>query len=87
MRATGMVRALVAAGCKLDLVSKSQRRGQAVGMYFGRYEALAAHVGGADKPAYFILLDWDAGQVTSIRDFRYVPLHRSRSEVRRGSQA
>jgi RNA polymerase sigma-70 factor, ECF subfamily len=82
------VRALVADDCRLDLVSKSQRRGKAVGMYFGRYEkedvslrvvrlegrlALAAHVARADQPAYFILLDWDAGRVTSIRDFRYVP--------------
>jgi RNA polymerase sigma-70 factor (ECF subfamily) len=32
------VRSLVADDCKLDLVSKSQRRGKAVGMYFGRYE-------------------------------------------------
>jgi RNA polymerase sigma factor (sigma-70 family) len=82
------VRALVGEDCRLDLVSKSQRRGKAVGMYFGRYEkedvtlrvvrlegrlALAALVGGADKPAYFILLAWDEGRVTAIRDFRYVP--------------
>lgn len=82
------VRALVAEDCRLDLVSKSQRRGKAVGMYFGRYEkedvslrvvllegrlALAAHVAGAVRPAYFILLDWEAGRVASIRDFRYVP--------------
>jgi len=82
------VRALVSDDCRLDVVSKSQRRGKQVGMYFGRYEkenvqlrvirlegqlALAAHVAGADKPAYFILLAIDAGRVTSIRDFRYVP--------------
>jgi RNA polymerase sigma-70 factor (ECF subfamily) len=57
-------------------------------MYFGRYEkedvalrvirlegqlALAAHVSGAPNPAYFILLEWQSGRVTSIRDFRYVP--------------
>ena len=57
-------------------------------MYFGRYEnenvtlrvvrlegqlAFAAHVNGAEKPAYFILLDWEGGRVSSIRDFRYVP--------------
>jgi RNA polymerase sigma-70 factor (ECF subfamily) len=74
--------------CRLDVVSKSQRRGKQVGMYFGRYEkenvqlrvvrlegqlALAAHVATAEKPAYFILLDIDGGRVTSIRDFRYVP--------------
>jgi len=57
-------------------------------MYFGRYEkenvtlrivrlegqlAFAAFVAGAEKPAYFILLEFEAGRVTSIRDFRYVP--------------
>jgi RNA polymerase sigma factor (sigma-70 family) len=81
------VRALVGDDCKLDLVSKSQRRGKAVGAYFARYEkeqvtlqpirlegrlALAAHVDGAAEPAYFVLLDGD-DRVTSIRDFRYVP--------------
>jgi RNA polymerase sigma factor (sigma-70 family) len=82
------VRALVSDDCRLDVVSKSQRRGKQVGMYFGRYEkenvqlrvirlegqlALAAHVANAEKPAYFILLHIDGGRVTSIRDFRYVP--------------
>ncbi len=82
------VRALVGDDCRLDLVSKSQRRGKAVGMYFGRYEkedvalrvvrlegqlAFAAHVAGAEKPAYFILLEFEGGRVKSIRDFRYVP--------------
>jgi len=81
------VRALVGEDCRLDLVSRSQRRGKAVGMYFGRYEkedvalrvvelegrlALAAHVGGAAKSSYFILLDWEGGRVVAIRDFRYV---------------
>jgi RNA polymerase sigma-70 factor (ECF subfamily) len=82
------LRALVADECELDLVSKSQRRGKEVGMYFGRYErenvtlrvvrlegrlALAAYVDGADSPAYFMLLEWTDGRVKSIRDFRYVP--------------
>jgi RNA polymerase sigma-70 factor (ECF subfamily) len=82
------VRALVGDDCRLDLVSKSQRRGKQVGMYFGRYEkenvalrvvrlegqlAFAAYVVGAEKPAYFILVDFADGRVTSIRDFRYVP--------------
>jgi RNA polymerase sigma-70 factor, ECF subfamily len=82
------VRALVADDCRLDLVSKSQRRGKTVGTYFARYEnqdvalrvvtlegqpALAVHVAGAPKPAYFILLEWERGRVVSIRDFRYVP--------------
>jgi RNA polymerase sigma factor (sigma-70 family) len=82
------VRALVGDDCRLDLVSKSQRRGREVGAYFARYEkgdvvlrvvrlderlALAAFVGGGAKPSYFILLGWRAGRVESIRDFRYVP--------------
>lgn len=81
------VRALVGDDCRLDLVSKSQRRGKAVGMYFGRYEkedvalrlvrldgalAFAAYVAGAHEPAYFILLTVSEGRVTEIRDFRYV---------------
>jgi RNA polymerase sigma factor (sigma-70 family) len=82
------VRALVGDDCRLDLVSKSQRRGKDVGFYFSNYErsdialrvvrlenqlALAAYVNGAGQPAYFILLEFEAGQVRSIRDFRYVP--------------
>lgn len=82
------LRALIAEDCRLDLVSKSARRGKQVGMYFDRYAkeevslrvvrlegrlALAAHVGGADAPSYFILLDWEGGEVRAIRDFRYVP--------------
>lgn len=82
------LRALVSDDCRLDLVSKSQRRGKQVGMYFGRYEkenvalrvvllegrlAFAAYVAGAGEPAYFILLEFEDGRVTSIRDFRYVP--------------
>jgi RNA polymerase sigma-70 factor (ECF subfamily) len=57
-------------------------------MYFGRYAnedvalrvvrldgelVLAAYVAGATSPAYFILLEWEGGRVTSIRDYRYVP--------------
>jgi RNA polymerase sigma-70 factor (ECF subfamily) len=82
------VRALVSDDCRLDLVSKSRRRGKQVGAYFARYEkqnialragrldgrlALAAYVAGAERPAYFILLELEAGRVTAIRDFRYVP--------------
>ena len=82
------VRALVAEDCRLDLVAKSQRRGKAVGAYFGRYEkeairlavvrlegqlALAAFDGpDAKAPRYFILIDWRDGKVDAIRDFRYV---------------
>ena len=82
------LRALISDDCRLDLVSKSRRRGKQVGMYFGRYEkedvalrvvrlegklVLAAYVAGAETPAYFILLELEAGRVQSIRDFRYVP--------------
>ena len=38
------VRALVGEDCRLDLVSKSQRRGKAVGAYFSRYAAEAIPV-------------------------------------------
>lgn len=82
------VRALVGEDCRLDLVSKSQRRGREVGMYFTQYAkaevslrvvllegkpALAATLAGASEPAYFILLEWEDGRVRAIRDFRYVP--------------
>lgn len=82
------VRALVGDDCRLDLVTKSQRRGKEVGMYFGNYAklnaelrvvrldgqlALAAHLDGAAAPSYFILLSFEGGKVTAIRDYRYVP--------------
>jgi RNA polymerase sigma-70 factor (ECF subfamily) len=90
------VRALVADDCRLDLVSKSQRRGRAVGAYFARYEkedvtlrpvrlegrlVLAAYVGSSEKAAYFVLVDGDGGRVTQIRDFRYVPYIAAEAEV------
>jgi RNA polymerase sigma-70 factor (ECF subfamily) len=82
------LRALIGDDCRLDLVSKSQRRGKQVGAYLARYErepvvlrvvrlegrlAMAAYVSGAASPAYFILLAHAGGRVTFIRDFRYVP--------------
>lgn len=90
------VRALVGDDCRLDLVSRSQRRGKEVGMYFSRYEresvslrvvrlegrlALAAHVGAAAKPSYFILLTWEGGRVAAIRDFRYVSYIANEAEI------
>jgi len=69
------VRALIGHDCRLDLVSKSARRGKAVGAYFGRYEkeqafrfavgrlegrdVIGVFAGPSTRPAYFILLDWD----------------------------
>ena len=90
------LRALVSDDCRLDLVSKSQRRGKEVRMYFARYEkedvslrvvhlegrlAMAAHVAGAIEPAYFILLDWEGSRVSFIRDFRYVPYIAREAEI------
>jgi RNA polymerase sigma-70 factor (ECF subfamily) len=90
------LRQLVAEDCRLDLVSKSQRRGKEVGMYFGRYAkedvsvrvvsldgrlVLAAHIGGAPKPSYFILLSWEDGKASAIRDFRYVPYIANEAEL------
>jgi RNA polymerase sigma factor (sigma-70 family) len=81
------LRALIGDDCRLDLVSKSRRRGKQVGMYFERYErepvtmrvgrldgrlALGVYAAGAAAPAYFILLETAAGRVSFIRDFRYV---------------
>jgi RNA polymerase sigma-70 factor (ECF subfamily) len=82
------LRALLGADCRLDLVSKAERRGKHVGEYFSRYDredvalklvrldgglVFAAYVAGATLPAYFILLEFEQGRVQLIRDFRYVP--------------
>jgi len=81
------LRALIGDDCRLDLVSKSERRGKQVGFYFARYEqepvtmrvghldgrlALGVYPAHAARPAYFILLVFEDGRVSSIRDFRYV---------------
>ena len=90
------VRALVGDDCRLDLVAKSQRRGKEVGLYYGNYAkadvqlrvvrlegqlALAAHLGTAETPSYFILLAFEDGKVTSIRDYRYVPYIALEAEI------
>jgi RNA polymerase sigma-70 factor (ECF subfamily) len=90
------LRALVADDCRLDLVARAQRRGKAVGQYFDRYAredvalrvvalegrlALAAHVAGAARPAYVVLLAWRDGRVAAIRDFRYVPYIAAEAEL------
>jgi len=82
------LRALIGEDCRLDLVSKSQRRGKDVGLYYTNYAkqdvsvrlvrlegrlALAAYVSGAAAPSYFMLLEFAGDQLRLIRDFRYVP--------------
>ncbi|HVU52099.1 MAG TPA: sigma-70 family RNA polymerase sigma factor [Polyangia bacterium] len=82
------LRALIGDDCRLDLVSRSERRGKQVGLYFARYEkepvtmrvgrlegrlAIGVFAAGAAAPAYFILLEVAGGRVAFIRDFRYVP--------------
>lgn len=94
------VRALVSDECRLDLVSRSQRRGKEVGLYFTRYEetdvsvrvarlegelVLAVFTPGAERASYFILLSWDGDKVKSIRDFRYVPYIAAEAEIETSS--
>jgi RNA polymerase sigma-70 factor (ECF subfamily) len=96
------LRALVSDDCRLDLVSKSQRRGKEVGAYFARYEkenltldlvrlegelALAVYVKGATTPSYFMLLEFQAGLVAKIRDYRYVPYIALEAEYERVEHA
>lgn len=95
------IRALVSDDCRLDLVSKSQRRGKQVGAYFARYEkeplsarvarvesrpALLVYRPGEATPAYFILLEFEAGLVTFIRDFRYVPYITQEAKLELGDE-
>jgi RNA polymerase sigma factor (sigma-70 family) len=90
------VRALIGDDCRLDLVAKSQRRGKEVGLYFGNYAkldvelrvvrlegqlALAAYLGNDEAPSYFILLAFEGGRVTTIRDYRYVPYIAVEAEI------
>jgi RNA polymerase sigma-70 factor (ECF subfamily) len=90
------LRALIGEDCRLDLVSKSQRKGKDVGVYYTNYAkqdvtvrlvrleghlALAAHVGGAATPSYFMLLDFAGDELRLIRDFRYVPYIASDAEL------
>lgn len=82
------LRTLVGEDCRLDLVSKSQRRGKAVSKYFDNYARLSvtlrvvrldgelvlgAYVDGAARASYFISLAWEEERLALIRDFRYVP--------------
>jgi RNA polymerase sigma-70 factor (ECF subfamily) len=81
------LRSMIGEDCRLDLVSKSQRRGKEVGAYFARYEqeldlrievlglegrdVLGVFVGAGKRPDYFVLLTWEGGRVSTIRDYRY----------------
>lgn len=90
------IRALVSDDCRLDLVAKSQRRGKQVGAYLARYEkeqlsarvarvegrpALAVFRSGQAQPSYFIFLEVEAGRVSVIRDFKYVPYIAAEAEL------
>jgi RNA polymerase sigma-70 factor (ECF subfamily) len=82
------VKAMLLEECRLDLVSKSARRGKAVGLYFTNYakdtesrfvlgtaegrDVIGVFRGDGARPAYIILLDFDGSEVALIRDYRYV---------------
>lgn len=81
------VRAMLVEDVQLDLVSVTKKRGAEVGVYFGRYaqeqgltftrgrcegrDAVGVFRDGA--LVYVILVRFEGGRVTSIKDFRYVP--------------
>lgn len=83
------VQAMLLEDVRLDLVSKSQRRGKAVGAYFGRYAqeagntfrlgrvegrlAIGVFRGDPETLAHIILIEAAGDRVAVIRDFRYVP--------------
>ena len=83
------VRAMLAEDVQLDLVSRAQRAGRAVGNYLTNYDRLhdwrlaPAWLEGREviavfrapdaRPGYFIELRFDGDKIRSIRDFRYVP--------------
>ena len=91
------LRSLIGEDCRLDLVSKSTRRGKEVGAYFARYEqerglcaavvtvegraALGVFDGDGTRPAYFIFLGWDGDRVSDIRDFRYARYVADEAEI------
>jgi RNA polymerase sigma-70 factor (ECF subfamily) len=95
----GAVQSLLLEEVRLDLVSKSQRQGKAVGMYFGRYEketglvfravrvegrdAIGVYGGDPEVLEYVVLLESEQGRVSFIRDFRYVPYLAAALEVER----
>jgi len=83
------VQSMLIQECRLDLVSKSQRQGKAVGMYFGNYAkdtSASFQLGRVEgRPAigvfrgepleldYVVLVELEGDRVAFIRDYRYVP--------------
>ena len=86
------IRAMISDDVRLDLVSRTHRRGKAeIVRYFGNYAKVSdwrlvpglvegrpailvfdpSQPGAA--PKYFILLQWSADKVATIRDFRHAP--------------
>lgn len=83
------VQAMLVEECRLDLVSKSQRQGKAVGLYFGNYAkdttasfrlgrvegrpAIGVFRGEPAALDYVVLVELEGDRVAFIRDYRYVP--------------
>jgi RNA polymerase sigma-70 factor (ECF subfamily) len=81
------LREMIGDECRLDLVTRAERRGKQIHGYFARYAAdpvhleigsvdgrpaLLAHTKPGAGPSYFMLLDWEGDRLVAIRDFRYV---------------
>jgi len=83
------VRAMLADDVRLDLVARTKSAGKRqVSVYYTNYdkysgwrmapalldgrEVIAAYRG-QEQPAYYIELQWDAGQLKTIRDYFFVP--------------
>jgi RNA polymerase sigma-70 factor (ECF subfamily) len=83
------LRALLLEECRLDLVGKTARRGKGAGIYFTNYakepdtfvrvgiaegrSCLGVFHGDGMRPVHLVLLDWEGGLLSHIRDYRYVP--------------
>ncbi|HEX8300796.1 hypothetical protein [Sphingomonas sp.] len=51
----------------------------ALGGVEGRPAMLVFESGTMEKPAYFVLVEWCAGQISAIRDFLFAPMLSKRS--------
>jgi RNA polymerase sigma-70 factor (ECF subfamily) len=71
------IRAMIADDVRLDLVSRTRLNGKdEVARYFGNYSKAGDwHLvpGLVEGPKYFVLLQWSADKVATIRDFRHAP--------------